>query len=185
MTERLIALFSAVPVNWRVFFLAAIPVTELRAAIPLGLAWGVSPGENLLYAVLGNMLPVIPLLLLLEPVVKLLTQIPFFARIFAKLFARTRRHSEKIEKYGAIGLAIFVGVPAPGTGAWTGALLAFLFGIRFWYAFPAIAAGVLGAGIIVTIASLGIWQLAQKGTEYLIGAVLALSVWYIWRRLRK
>jgi len=70
---------------------------------------------------------------------------------------RTRRNTEeKFEKYGALFLLFFVAIPLPVTGAWTGSAAAFIFGIRFWYAFPTIVGGVMIAGIIVTLTSLGI-----------------------------
>lgn len=185
MTELITAFLAGVPAKIKVLLLAAIPVTELRVAIPMGLALGVSPLENYFYAVVGNMLPVVPIFLFLRPFIALCSRIPALDRLLQRIFARTRRHSDRLEKYGAIGLAIFVGVPAPGTGAWTGSLLAFLFGIRFIYAFPAIMLGVSMAGLIVTIASMGIWYLARLGVPLLLAALSIAIACYLILKSRR
>ena len=108
------------------------------------------------FAVLGNIVPVIFLLLYLKPFSDFLCRWHFLNIFFKWLFKRTYQYEEKIEKYGALFLLVFVAVPLPGTGAWTGSIAAFVFGIRFWYAFPAIVGGIIIAGIIVTLTSLGI-----------------------------
>jgi len=108
-------------------------------------------------AVLGNMVPVVPLLLFLDPVSNgLRHRIGLADRFFEWLFARTRRKTEAgLRKYGVFfGLMIFVAIPLPVTGAWTGCVAAFIFGIRFRYSLPAVLAGVLIAGIIVSIATI-------------------------------
>lgn len=139
------------------FFTAMLPILELRGAIPLAIGkLGVSPEKAYALSVIGNMMPVIPLLLLLKIVSNWLKRYKLGEKFFTWLFARTRRHSVLVEKYEALGLVLFVAVPLPITGAWTGCVAAFLFGIRFKYAFPAIFLGVLIAGVIVTLASLGI-----------------------------
>lgn len=110
-----------------------------------------------IFAVLGNIVPAIFLLLFLKPFSEYLRQWHYFNIFFEWLFKRTRRNTEeKFEKYGALFLLFFVAVPLPVTGAWTGSAAAFIFGIRFWYAFPTIAGGVMIAGVIVTLTSLGI-----------------------------
>ncbi|MBN1455289.1 MAG: small multi-drug export protein [Methanomicrobia archaeon] len=140
-----------------VILTAMTPISELRGAIPLALfELGMSPVQAYLYSVIGNMLPVIPLLLFLEPVSTWLRRYRSFDRFFDWLFTRTRRYDARMEKYGALGLASFVAIPLPMTGAWTGCAVAFVFGIRFKYAFPTILAGVLVAGVIVTLWYLGV-----------------------------
>jgi len=97
------------------------------------------------------MIPVVLLLLFLEPVSDFLRRWKIWDKFFTWLFNRTyNKHNEKFEKYGSLGLAIFVGVPLPVTGAWTGCAAAFVFGFKFKNAFLAILAGVIMAGIIVT-----------------------------------
>ncbi len=139
-----------------VILTAMTPISELRGAIPLALfKLGMSPVQAYIYSVIGNMLPVIPLLLFLEPVSNWLRRYRSFDRFFDWLFARTRRYNDRMEKYGALGLFSFVAIPLPMTGAWTGCAAAFVFGIRFKYAFPTILAGVLVAGVIMTLWYLG------------------------------
>ncbi|HER24865.1 MAG TPA: ligand-binding protein SH3 [Candidatus Atribacteria bacterium] len=110
-----------------------------------------------IYAVLGNILPAIFLLLFLKPFSEYLSRFYYFDIFFKWLFKRTRRNTqEKFEKYGALFLLLFVAIPLPVTGAWTGSVAAFIFGIRFFYAFPSIVGGVMISGIIVSLASLGV-----------------------------
>ncbi|MFH1783877.1 MAG: small multi-drug export protein [bacterium] len=136
---------------------AALPIAELRGAIPLALgkfSFGVY--KAYLLSVFGNMLPVLPILLLLESVSKWLCQHSKIAkRFFDWLFERTKKRSKVVEKYGAIGLILFVAIPLPVTGAWTGCVAAFLFGVRRRWAALCILAGVMIAGVIVTVMSLG------------------------------
>ncbi len=142
----------------RIAFIAALPISELRGAIPIALTiYKMSAFSAYIFAVLGNIVPVIFLLLFLEPLSEYLRQWRYFNIFFEWLFKRTRRNTvEKFEKYGALFLLFFVAIPLPVTGAWTGSAAAFIFGIRFWFAFPTIVGGVMIAGIIVTLTSLGI-----------------------------
>lgn len=148
---------SALPQPLITFLIATLPVSELRGAIPWALtAGGLGWQQAYFYAVMGNFLPVIPLLLLLEPVSLRLRKYSIWDRFFTWLFERTRRRSRLVERYEALGLALFVAIPLPVTGAWTGTVAAFLFGIRFKLAVPAILAGIFMAGVVVTLASLGV-----------------------------
>jgi len=141
----------------RIALISMLPIAELRGAIPIALTIYKMPVFwAYIFAVLGNIVPAIFLLLFLKPFSEYLRQWYCFDIFFEWLFERTRRNTEKIfEKYGALFLLFFVAIPLPITGAWTGSAAAFVFGIRFWYAFPAILGGVLIAGIIVTLTSLG------------------------------
>jgi uncharacterized membrane protein len=141
----------------KIAFISALPITELRGAIPVALIIYKMPVFSAyFFAVLGNIVPVIFLLLYLKPFSDFLCRWHFLNIFFKWLFKRTHQYEEKFEKYGALFLLVFVAVPLPGTGAWTGSIAAFVFGIRFWYAFPAIVGGIIIAGIIVTLTSLGI-----------------------------
>jgi len=141
-------------------FLAAMtPVGELRLAIPLGMArFGLSAPEAYLVSVVGNLVPVVFLLLFLESAsLFLIARSRSFERFFTWLFERTRRRiSHRYELYGYIALVVFVAIPLPVTGAWTGSAAAYMLGIPFWRALCLIAAGVMISGSIVTLASLGI-----------------------------
>ena len=144
---------------WLVTLLAAaLPVSELRGAIPLAIGvYGYDPWQAYLLAVLGNLLPVVPLLLFLGPVSDWLRRFTFWDKFFTWLFSRTRRkYIREHESFSLTALALFVAVPLPVTGAWTGCAIAFLLGFRFWPAFAAISIGVLLAGVIVTATVLGV-----------------------------
>lgn len=143
----------------KVFLIAMSPIFELRGSIPMALgAYHLPVLSAFLISVLGNILPVVFILLLLEPVsVFLSRRSRLLSRFFTWLFEKTRKkHAKTFETGRDIALMIFVAVPIPFTGAWTGALCAFLFGIPFKRALPAIAGGVVIAGVIVTLATLGI-----------------------------
>ena len=135
-----------------VFLTSMLPVIELHGALPLAInVFDISWPKAFLIAYIGNLIPAPIILWLLGPAVKLLSKIEIFNHFFTWLFERTRRKSSKvIEKYEEIGLMAFVAVPLPGTGAWTGALIAFLFGLDYWKSLLIIAIGVLIAGVIVT-----------------------------------
>jgi len=152
----------AVPESIRVILMAMIPLGELRTSIPFAIGiYQMDPLQAFALSIIGNMLPVVPLLLFLDPVSNWLRRYTIFNRFFNWLFARTRRYNSKIEKYGALGLASFVAVPLPMTGAWTGCAVAFVFGFRSWYAFAAILAGVIIAGLIVTLSCMGVWAVMR------------------------
>lgn len=135
-----------------VFLTSMLPIVELRGALPLAInLFKIPVIKAFAIAFVGNMIPVPFILLLLGPLVKFLSKVPAFDRLFNGLFERTRRKSNTmIERYEEIGLLTFVAIPLPGTGAWTGALIAFLFGLDLWKSIIVIGSGVLIAGVIVT-----------------------------------
>jgi uncharacterized membrane protein len=148
---------ASFPREVAVFITATLPILELRGAIPLGLMhYDMGVVETYLIAVAGNFLPVLPILFLLEPVSNFLRRNRLFDRFFTWLFARTRRKGGLIERYEAIGLTLFVAIPLPVTGAWTGAIAAYIFGIRRKYAAVCILFGIMIAGVVVTLASKGL-----------------------------
>ena len=145
LTESLVAFNKEIAV----VVLAALPVSELRGSIPLALAMGFSPFKAYALSFVGNLLPVVPLLFFLQPISEKLRHIGVFEKFFNWLFERTRKKASLVEKFEALGLILFVAIPLPVTGAWTGCVAATLFKIRFRYAFFAVAAGVVIAGFIV------------------------------------
>jgi len=145
ITESLVAFNKEIAV----VVLGALPISELRGAIPLGLAMGFSPVKSYLLAFVGNLIPVIPLLFILQPLAYKFRHIKLVSRFFDWLFERTRKKASLVEKFEAMGLILFVAIPLPITGAWTGCVAATLFKIRFRYALLAITAGVFIAGFIV------------------------------------
>lgn len=162
MEEQLAELFGGMPNEVITMLIAMLPIAELRGAIPWALAappigGGLTWQTAYLYAVIGNFIPIIPVLLLIEPVSNWLRKYKMFDKFFDWLFTRTRKKAQKnIEKYEALGLTLFVAIPLPVTGAWTGALAAFVFGIKFPRAVACIIAGILIAGCVVTLASMGV-----------------------------
>ena len=140
-------------VLWTIL-LSMTPVGELRLGIPVAIAAGMNPWFAFALAVIANSLIVPVVFFFLEVVHRRLLHFNHYQNAFDKFMERTRKKVHPlIEKYGMIGLAIFVAVPIPGTGAYAGALGAWFFGMNKWKAFWSIAAGVLVAGIIVLIAA--------------------------------
>ena len=138
--------------------LAASPISELRGAIPVAITRFHFPWHyTFALAVIGNLLPVPFILLFLDTASRLLSKVGFFDRILNWLFTHTRRRGKIIERYERIGLMLFVAIPLPVTGAWTGSLAAVLFGLKFKHALLSIFIGILIAGTIVTCATLLGW----------------------------
>jgi uncharacterized membrane protein len=155
--DRIVDFFSQFSAEVATFFIAMLPVSELRGAIPYAVTLGgLSWQEAYVIAVIGNFIPVIPILYFIGPVSEWLRRNRFFDRFFTWLFARTRRKGKLIEKFEMIGLVLFVAIPLPVTGAWTGTLAAFLFGVRKPLAIPAILLGICIAGVVVTLATTGV-----------------------------
>ncbi len=140
-----------IPKEYIVMVMGALPIVELRGAIPLALYFGMSMSKAFWLSVLGNIIPIAPALFLLEPVSNWLRRFKIWARFFDWIFERTKKNADTVQKYEALGLAMFVAIPLPMTGAWSGAVAASLFKIKFKYAFIAIVAGVIAAGLIVSI----------------------------------
>ena len=159
---HLIEFFHSIPGWLATFLLAMSPIFELRGAIPLAIGvYGLSPLKVYLISVVGNLVPVVFLLLYLEPVSRRLMRYRLGEAFFTWLFARTyRNHVEKHRKYGLLALTFFVALPLPVTGAWTGSAIAFIFGLKFRHAFPAIAVGVCIAGVVVTASVMGVISIA-------------------------
>ncbi len=135
------------------------PIFELRGSIPMALTvYHLPVWSAYLISVFGNIVPIVFILLLLKSVSDYLSRHSrFFNRFFTWLFERTRKKHAKTFEYGRdLALMIFVAIPIPFTGAWMGALCAFVFGIPFRRAFLAIAGGVAIAGVIVTLTTLGV-----------------------------
>jgi uncharacterized membrane protein len=149
MLNAILQYLNQLPKDYVVIIVGALPVSELRGAIPLALSFGMPLVKAFWLSVLGNCLIVAPALFLFAPVTNVLRRFKIWARFFDWVFERTKKNSDSIQKYEALGLAIFVAIPLPMTGAWSGVIAASLFKIRFRYAFLAIVAGVFCAGLIV------------------------------------
>ncbi len=151
MLNIIINWLKNIPKEYIVIIVGALPISELRGAIPLALSFGLPMYKAFFLSVLGNILPIVPALFLLEPISNSLRKYRIWSRFFDWLFERTKKNADKVQRYEALGLAIFVAIPLPMTGAWSGVVAASLFKIRFRYAFIAITMGVITAGIIVAI----------------------------------
>lgn len=133
-----------------------LPIVELRGGIPIGAAMGLSPVPNFLAAIIGNLLPVPFILFFIRIILGWMQKTKWFAGIANWVIAKGEKHSDKVTRYATWGLFLFVAIPFPGTGAWTGALIASLIGMKKKYAFPSILLGVLTAGVIMSLASYGV-----------------------------
>ena len=136
-----------------VFFVSMIPVVELRGAIPMGIAMGLDTVTAFFIAVLGNLLPIPFILLLARPVMAWLKKTRVFTPLVNFLERRIEKNRDKIMRYSAFGLFLFVAIPIPGTGAWTGAIAASMLDMRMKYSLPSIFAGVVTAGVIMCFGS--------------------------------
>ncbi len=142
------------------FVVAMLPIFELRGALPYALTLGKLPlAQAFPIAVLGNMLPIPFIMYLLEPGTRLISRVAPGKRFVDWLFTRTRARSEKVRKYEMLGLILFVAIPLPVTGAWTGALASHLFGLKKGRSLLAITCGVCIAGIVVSLVTLGIKEI--------------------------
>ncbi len=155
MKDALIQLVSNMPHELGIILLSMIPVAELRLAIPLAiLKYGINPVEVFFLAVIGNLIPVPFIILFIRQIFNWMKKIKIFHNIAVKLEERGKSKIKTVEKYKFWGLCIFVAIPLPGTGAWTGAMIAGLMNMRLKKALPSIILGVVTAGIIVTTLSL-------------------------------
>ncbi|KKQ51069.1 MAG: hypothetical protein US70_C0023G0012 [Parcubacteria group bacterium GW2011_GWD2_38_11] len=152
MSEYIISLFSNVPRELATFLIAFIPVTELRASIPLAVkVYGLSPWAAWFYSVAGTYFVMVVIVLLLDPIAKLLSKyISFFEKFFVWLFEHTRKRANgKMEKYGEWAIFILAATPIPLLGGLTGALAAFVFNVPLKKSLPLLLVGTMVAGGIV------------------------------------
>jgi len=133
------------------FLISMVPVIELRGAIPYAIAAGVNPWIAFAVSVIGNMLPIPFILLFIRQIFEWMKKYPKLGKIVLKLEQRADSKSGKVRKSELVGLCILVAIPLPGTGAWTGALVAALMKMRIKRALPTIFLGVILAGLAVTL----------------------------------
>lgn len=162
MTETLVqgiigALSGSLGKEAIVFVISMIPILELRGALLVaGPLLGVPIARAVPICIIGNIIPVPFILLLITPIFGWLKGTKYFKPMVEKLENKAMSKSEQIEKYEFWGLVLFVGIPLPGTGAWTGSLIAALLGIKFKKAFPAVIIGIFMATIIMCVISYGL-----------------------------
>ena len=139
------------------FFISMVPIVELRLGLPYGIALGLEYPLALLAAVVGNILPVPFIIIFVERIFAWIrTNIPALDGFVTRLENKAHLKSEGMQKYGPIALLLFVGIPLPGTGAWTGSLIAALLGLKPRSAIPCIMLGVLLAAAIMTALTYGV-----------------------------
>ena len=148
--------FSRVANEFYVLLTATLPILELRGAIPLAWRLGLTWQEAFFFSFIGNMLPILPLILLSRKAFTWLGTTRLLARPSAWLQRNIEGKQALVTRYSIPGLIVLVGIPLPGTGAWTGAMISSLLGLRIKHALPAIAAGVLIADVIVTVLTYGL-----------------------------
>ena len=134
------------------FLISMVPVIELRGALPVALASDISLPLALIITIAGNLIPIPFILLFIRPVFKWFKKLSSLRSFVQRLEERAFKKSDNIAKNNFWGLVIFVAIPLPGTGAWSGALIAALLDMRLKYALPAISLGVIIASAIVSAA---------------------------------
>lgn len=158
MTDALIAWFTTtlsgvVSKEMIVFIISMVPILELRGGLVTAALLGIPIAKAVVICVVGNIIPVPFILAFITPIFNWLKKTKWIKPKIEKLEQKSMGKSEKIQKYEFIGLVLFVGIPLPGTGAWTGSLIASLLNIRFKKAFPAIILGICMATVIMCIIS--------------------------------
>lgn len=145
-----------IPAQLIVFVISMIPILELRGSILAAGFMDVSFLETYIVAVLGNLLPIPFILIFIKKILEWMKTTKMFGKLACKLEEKALSKRAQIDKYGAFGLFLFVAIPLPGTGAWTGALLSVLLGMKPSKSFLCIVLGVLAAGLVMSLLSFGI-----------------------------
>jgi uncharacterized membrane protein len=173
--------------EFKTFLLAMTPLGELRLSLPIALTvYRLDWQTAYFFSVIGNLVPIILLFTFLPIFFRIFSKLKFFEKFFSWFFHKTRkRYNSKIENYGYLALFFFVVLPFPMTGAWTGSLVAFLFGIPFKIAFSLISLGIIAAGIIVLIlVNAGIAIEKYFGWQILLGIIILLAFFWLMYKLR-
>lgn len=186
LADRFREALEGVPPFLVVMIISMLPIFELRGGIPAGAALGMPVWQAAVFAVIGNMIPIPFILWFLEPVSRWLSEhSSIMKRFFDWLFARTRRkHSQSFERWKEFALMLFVAIPLPVTGAWTGAVAAFLFGIPFRLALPFIFFGVVIAAVVVSLATSFSFLLGWQGSLVFFALLVGVLI-YLYTRARK
>ena len=137
-------------------FVSMVPIIELRGAIPIATGLKLSPWIAFPVAIVGNLIPVPFIILFIKKIFAWMRKVsPKLNKVVDRMEAKAEKNKAKVLKYAFWGLVLFVAIPLPGTGAWTGALVAAMLDMPLKKAFPSIALGVLGAGLILSFVSYG------------------------------
>ena len=159
VNEIMSFLQDKIPEELVAFVISLCPVLECRGGMIAARLMEIPFIKAFLICYLGNMIPIPFIILFIRKIFDFLRRFKFFSKIVEKLEAKTEKNKEKVLKYEAWGLLLFVAIPLPGTGGWTGALMAALLDIRMKKSLPIIALGVLIAGFIMSALTYGIFQM--------------------------
>ena len=159
VNEMMAFLQNKIPEELVAFVISLFPVLECRGGMIAARLMEIPFVTAFLLCYVGNMLPIPFIILFIRKIFDFLRRFKFFEKIIVKLEAKTDKNKDKILKYKSWGLLLFVAIPLPGTGGWTGALMAALLDIRFKRALPIIALGVLIAGFIMSALTYGLCQM--------------------------
>ena len=159
MLELIESYFAGINKALAVFIVSMMPIVELRGAIPFGVSLGLDWREVYFLGVLGNIIPVPFIILFFRPLIEYMEKTKIFGKLATKLRHRTNKKMKDMNKYKMLGLFLFVAIPLPGTGAWTGSAIAAMMKMRIKHSLWPILAGVLVAGILMMGISYGFGEL--------------------------
>lgn len=160
LAQTLVELFQdKIPAELTVFIISLLPILELRGGMIAARLLEMNFFEAFAISYIGNMLPIPFIILFIKKIFEFLRRFKFFEKIITKLEAKTERNKDKVLRYKSWGLLIFVAIPLPGTGGWTGALMAALLDMPIKRSLPSIALGVFIAGLIMSLVTYGIFSM--------------------------
>lgn len=185
MIDSIVGVLSWLPEEWLIFFISILPIIELRGAIPVGIAMGLPAWETFLIAIAGNGIVALVLLLALPKFFEFCCRFRRLRPILDRIVSKARNKGQGVNTKGMLGLLLFVAVPLPGTGVWTGCLLAYLLGMRIRHALLAVTLGMIIAGVLMTLGSLGLMTLVGDIEIALLVILAALVAAYMIQKIRK
>ncbi len=155
LVQTTVDALNGVREEYVVFIISALPIFEIRGGVIAGILLGLPLKSVMLFGFLGNIASVTPILLFLEPLTRWLHGNRLADRFFHWLFTRVERKADQVNRWGPLGLVLFTAIPLPVSGAWTATLIAILLGIHRGRAIASIYAGIVIAGIVVSLLTLG------------------------------
>ncbi|MFZ5817537.1 MAG: COG2426 family protein [Bacillota bacterium] len=139
----------------KVLFVSAIPFLELRVGIPVGIVSGLQPSYSIALGILGNLLQVPLIMFIMHMLRRIAQEAPWAARWLARIDGVALKHQNRVHRYGWLGVALFIGIPIPGTGLWSGAALANLLGLPRLLTALAMGLGVAISGMLIGAVATG------------------------------
>lgn len=185
MIDSVVGALSWLPAEWLIFFISILPIIELRGAIPVGIAMGLPAWETFLIAIAGNGIVALVLLLALPKFFEFFCRFPRLRPVLDRIVSKARNKGQGMNAKGMVGLLLFVAVPLPGTGVWTGCLLAYLLGMRICHALLAVTLGMIIAGVLMTLGSLGLMTLVGDIEIALLIILAVLIAAYVFQKIHR